>query len=100
MGLIRKAASISTLGIVSFRSPKEQLRRAEKHRRAAERAELKATVTGRRARRRLRKAAKRGKKHADDIGERAISPDDEVVDLTISAPRASEQLDGLARSAD
>lgn len=100
MGLIRKAASISTLGIVSFRSPKEQLRRAEKHRRAADRAELKATVTGRRARRRLRKATKREKKDAADTGERAISLDDEVVDLTISAPRASEGLDDLARSAD
>jgi hypothetical protein len=36
MGIIRKTLSISTLGIVSFRSKKELLRRAEKDRRAAE----------------------------------------------------------------
>lgn len=39
MGVIRKTLSISTLGIVDFRSKKEQLRRAEKAHRAA-RAEL------------------------------------------------------------
>lgn len=38
MGIIRKTVSISTLGIVSFRSKKELLRRAEKDRRAAETA--------------------------------------------------------------
>ena len=38
MGIIRKTASISTLGIVSFRSKKELLRRAEKDRLAAEAA--------------------------------------------------------------
>lgn len=36
MGIIRKTLSISTLGIVSFRSNKELLRRADKARRAAE----------------------------------------------------------------
>lgn len=39
MGVIRKTLSISTLGIVDFRSKKELLRRAEKAHRAA-RAEL------------------------------------------------------------
>ena len=39
MGLIRKTVSIGTLGIVPFRSKKEQLRRAEKAYREAE-AEL------------------------------------------------------------
>ena len=39
MGIIRKTLSVSTLGVVSFRSKKELLRRAEKARRAAE-AEL------------------------------------------------------------
>lgn len=39
MGIIRKTVSISTLGLVPFRSRKELLRRAEKDRRAAE-AEL------------------------------------------------------------
>ncbi len=39
MGVIRKTLSISTLGIVDFRSKKEQLRRAEKAHREA-RAEL------------------------------------------------------------
>ena len=39
MGLIRKTLSVSTLGIVDFRSKKEQLRRAEKAHREA-RAEL------------------------------------------------------------
>jgi len=39
VGVIRKTLSISTLGIVDFRSKKEQLRRAEKAHRAA-RAEL------------------------------------------------------------
>ena len=29
MGLVRKTASVATLGLVSFRSMKEQLRRAE-----------------------------------------------------------------------
>lgn len=36
MGIIRKTLSISTLGVVSFRSKRELLRRAEKNRRAAE----------------------------------------------------------------
>lgn len=36
MGLIRKTASISTLGLIKFRSKKELLRKAEKERRAAE----------------------------------------------------------------
>ena len=36
MGLIRKTLSISTLGIVDFRSKKEQIRRAEKAQRKAE----------------------------------------------------------------
>lgn len=39
MGLIRKTASIATLGIVDFRSQKEKVRRAEKAQRAAQ-AEL------------------------------------------------------------
>ena len=39
MGVIRKTLSISTLGIIDFRSKKEQLRRAEKAHRVA-RAEL------------------------------------------------------------
>jgi hypothetical protein len=39
MGVIRKTLSVSTLGIVDFRSKKEQLRRAEKAHREA-RAEL------------------------------------------------------------
>ena len=39
MGIIRKTVSIGTLGIVPFRSKKEQLRRAEKAHREAE-AEL------------------------------------------------------------
>jgi hypothetical protein len=36
VGIIRKTLSVSTLGIVPFRSKKELLRRAEKERRAAE----------------------------------------------------------------
>jgi hypothetical protein len=36
MGLIRKTASISTLGLVKFRSKKERLRRAESAQQAAE----------------------------------------------------------------
>ncbi len=39
MGLIRKTASVATLGIIPFRSKKEKLRRAEKAHREAE-AEL------------------------------------------------------------
>lgn len=92
MGLIRKATSISTLGIVSFRSPKEQLRRAEKHRRTADKAELKAAGTSRRARRRMRKAAKRKSAPPGGGVDREISLDDPVVDLTIDAPRASDEL--------
>lgn len=46
MGIIRKTLSISTLGIVSFRSNKELLRRAEKARRQAE-AELDREQTAR-----------------------------------------------------
>ena len=46
MGIIRKTASISTLGIVNFRSKKELLRRAEKQRRSAE-AELTREQTAR-----------------------------------------------------
>lgn len=48
MGVIRKTLSISTLGIVDFRSKKEQLRRAEKAHRAA-RAELAAEQAARTA---------------------------------------------------
>src|SRR5258708_16545266 len=36
MGLIRKTLSVSTLGVVSFRSKKERLRRAERSQRDAE----------------------------------------------------------------
>ena len=36
MGLVRKTLSVGTLGVVSFRSKKEKLRRAEKARREAE----------------------------------------------------------------
>ena len=46
MGIIRKTASIGTLGIISFRSKKELLRRAEKGKRAAE-AELEREQTAR-----------------------------------------------------
>ena len=38
MGLIRKTVSITTLGIVDFRSKKEQIRRAEKAQRQAQAA--------------------------------------------------------------
>ena len=38
MGVIRKTLSIGTLGVVSFRSKKEQLRRAERSQRGAEMA--------------------------------------------------------------
>jgi len=38
MGMIRKTLSVSTLGLVSFRSTKEQLQRAERARSGAERA--------------------------------------------------------------
>lgn len=48
MGVIRKTLSISTLGIVNFRSKKEQLRRAEKAHRAA-RAELEGEQAARSA---------------------------------------------------
>ena len=46
MGIIRKTASIGTLGIISFRSKKELLRRAEKGKRSAE-AELEREQTAR-----------------------------------------------------
>ena len=36
MGLVRKTFSVATLGVVSFRSKKEKLRRAERSRRDAE----------------------------------------------------------------
>lgn len=48
MGVIRKTLSISTLGIINFRSKKEQLRRAEKAHRAA-RAELEGEQAARSA---------------------------------------------------
>jgi len=38
MGIIRKTASVGTLGIISFRSKKERLRRSEKARASAEEA--------------------------------------------------------------
>ena len=47
MGLIRKTLSISTFGIVDFRSKKEQIRRAEKAQRAAQ-AELAGVEAARR----------------------------------------------------
>lgn len=48
MGVIRKAASISTLGLVNFRSKKELLRRADKERRAVE-SELSTVQAARKA---------------------------------------------------
>ena len=38
MGLIRKTMSVGTLGIVSFRSKKERLQRAERSQQGAEEA--------------------------------------------------------------
>ncbi len=62
MGIIRKSASIATLGIVNFRSKKELLRRAEKGKRAAE-AELEREQTARaEADRRVSAAEKRVQK--------------------------------------
>ena len=59
MGVIRKTVSITTLGIVPFRSKKEQLRRAEKAHRIAE-AELAGEQAARaEVDKRLAKAEKR-----------------------------------------
>lgn len=59
MGIIRKTASISTLGIVSFRSKKELLRRAEKDRRAAEAELTRESAARAEAERRVAEATKR-----------------------------------------
>lgn len=59
MGIIRKTASISTLGIVSFRSKKELLRRAEKDRLAAEAALSREQAARAEADRRVAAAEKR-----------------------------------------
>jgi hypothetical protein len=62
VGLIRKTLSISTLGIVDFRSKKEQIRRAEKAQRAAQ-AELAGVEAARVATdQRLAEAEKRAHK--------------------------------------
>lgn len=75
MGLIRKTASISTLGLISFRSKKELLRRAEKDRRAAE-AEVERTRTARAALdARLVETEKRARQ-AEAVARQRANPDD------------------------
>lgn len=77
MGIIRKTVSISTLGIVPFRSKRELLRRAERDQRAAS-AELnrlqvaRATVDERltAAERRLRAAEEKARREAAAAGAR------------------------------
>ena len=62
MGVIRKTVSISTLGIVPFRSRKELLRRAEKDRRAAEAELTRESAARAEAERRVAEAKKRVEK--------------------------------------
>lgn len=64
MGVIRKTLSISTLGIIDFRSKKEQLRRAEKAQRSA-RAELAGEQAARAAADRRIAAAERRARQAE-----------------------------------
>ncbi|MGI8663379.1 MAG: hypothetical protein ACR2LQ_09250, partial [Acidimicrobiales bacterium] len=59
MGLIRKSASIGTLGIVSYRSKKEKLRRAERAHRDAEQALVDERVARENAEARISSAEKR-----------------------------------------
>lgn len=61
MGLIRKSASIGTLGIVSYRSKKEKLRRAERAHRDAEQALVDERVARENAEARISSAEKRVK---------------------------------------
>jgi hypothetical protein len=68
MGLVRKTFSVATLGIVSFRSKKEQLRRADKYRQDAEKVLAKERAARESAERRIATAEERVK-HA--IGEAA-----------------------------
>jgi hypothetical protein len=74
MGLVRKTASIATLGLVSFRSKKEQLRRAQ----AAHRDAAAALDRERRAR-----------SEADD---RVVVAEKRAVDAELQALQAAKRL--------
>lgn len=64
MGLVRKTASILTLGVVNFRSTKERLERAERGRAKAELELLRKDSQLTRARERAERAS-RGKRRAE-----------------------------------
>ncbi len=70
MGLIRKTFSVATLGVVSFRSKKEELRRAERARRCAEKALERERSARESAQRRIATAEDR-LKHATGEATRA-----------------------------
>jgi len=70
MGIIRKTASVGTLGIISFRSKKEKLRRADKARVEAETA-LETEHLARVAAESLGKVADRKVKRASAAAEKA-----------------------------
>jgi len=70
MGMIRKTLSVSTLGLVSFRSTKEQLQRAERARLGAERA-LERERAGRLAAETRISAAERRLERASDAAHHA-----------------------------
>ena len=103
MGMVRKTLSVGTLGIVSFRSKKEKLRRAEhelaKEQRQREDAESRvaaaekklkhATASAAKRDKKLEKAqAKRRKRRAARLGE-LVSSAEPIVHQTAGAVRGA-----------
>ena len=76
MGVIRKTLSVGTFGMVSFRSKKEKLRRAERSQLRAEtslqdehEARVTAEVRAGAAEKRARKASRRRRKKDETLGD-------------------------------
>jgi Ribonuclease G/E len=79
MGMVRKTLSISTLGVVSFRSKKEKLRRADRSRREAE-------------------AALEHEHHAREAAEvRVAAAEKRVKHATADAARNAQKLEKVKR---
>ena len=85
MGVIRKTLSVGTLGLVSFRSKKERLRRAERSQHHAEASLLEEQAARIAAEARITAAEKRVKQASADAAHAA------------KAHREPAHLGGLAR---
>ena len=105
MGVIRKTVSVGTLGMVSWRSKKERLRRAEKSQRRAEISlteEHKARVNAEErisaAEKRVKKASAEATHAAKHRSQRRTAPPMEFADVLLEAALVAviyDEVEGL-----